>query len=445
MKKRCLSISMALCMVLTLAVPAVATDGEPTGSTSAPEVITAQENTPSTDGEGEETEIEESAPVDPDVPAEDVDEEPNETAWTITPDMTQAEVDEAVNNATDVITVQAGDYGIENENNHIKITLKKGNQTIQLQENETYHRLMFVVLTEGNTLIGNGATIYGDVSTVFNQSPAIYIPYGSLNLNGNLTIDDHDYGVILGFTNGTADKAAELCIAENARLEIVNCKSVSGNNTYDKGVVCAGTDYFSYVDTQGDGTRGSGIVTKGKGNTTAEVTVAKSAELNIHGSEGAAIFSVDAERFTLGIQPSANVTFNGNGQGICMNTNYTGNVDVIVDNATLTIEENRSNGITGQALPYVLDIKNQSTVHINNNGGIGINNFFIKVEDSQLRVSNNASHGATNVALNAVNSTVETSGNGYRGLNITKANIENDQELKTQISNSTIVSNNNKG
>ena len=104
MKKRCLSILMALCMVLTLAVPAVATDGEPTGSTSAPEVITAQENTPSTDGEGEETEIEESAPVDPDVPAEDVDGETDEIEWTITPDMSQAEVDEAVNNATDVIT-----------------------------------------------------------------------------------------------------------------------------------------------------------------------------------------------------------------------------------------------------------------------------------------------------------------------------------------------------
>ena len=469
MKKRFLAILMALCMMLTLAVPSVAA-----GDTVDPpiaETPVTQETEGGTEGqEPPETPETPETPEDstPPAPSEDAGEpeeggetgdpssggeesvppaeEPpiNEGDFTITPNMTQEQVNEAVNNATDVITVQAGDYGIENEKNHIKITLTKGNQTIQLQENGTYHRLMFVVLTEGNTLIGNGATIYGDVSTVFNQSPAIYIPYGSLNLNGNLTIDDHDYGVILGFTNGTADKAAELCIAENARLEIVNCKSVSGNNTYDNGVVCKETDYFSYVDTQGDGTRGSGIVTKGQGNTTAKVTVAQSAELNIHESEGAAIFSVNAERFTLDIQPSANVTFNGNGQGICMNTDYTGNVDVIVDNATLTIEGNRSNGITGQSLPYVLDIKNQSAVNINNNGGIGINNFFIKVADSQLSVSNNASHGATNVALNAVNSTVETNGNGYRGLNITKANIENDQELKTQISNSTIVSNNNK-
>ena len=371
--------------------------------------------------------------------------EPSTNTYTITPDMTQAEVDEAVRNATDVITVQAGDYGIENEKNHIKITLTEGNQTIQLQENGTYHRLMFVVLTEGNTLIGNGATIYGDVSTVFNQSPAIYIPYGSLNLNGNLTIDDHDYGVILGFTNGTPDKAAELCIAENARLEIVNCKSiesVSGDNSYDGGVVCKGTDYFSYVDTQGDGTRGSGITTKGKGYT--KVTVSESAELSITDCTGSAIFSVTVSNFTLDIQPDAEVNLKNNAQGLNMNTDYSGSIDVIVDHATLEITNNRSNGITGQSLPYVLDIKNQSTVHINNNGGIGINNFFIKVADSQLSVSNNASHGATNVALNAVNSTVETSGNGYRGLNITKANIENDQELKTQISNSTIVSNNNK-
>ena len=390
MKKRFLSILMALCMMLTLAVPSVAA-----GDTVDPpidETSVTQETGGGTEGqEPPETPETPETPEDSTPPASPEDaggpeeggetgdpssggegsvppaEEPpiNADDFTITPGMTQEQVDAAVDAAEGVITIQDGNYGIDGEMNHIKINLDNGNQTVQLEENGSYQRLMFVVLTEGNTLIGNGATIYGDVSTVFNQSPAIYIPYGSLNLNGNLTIDDHDYGVILGFTNGTADKAAELCIAENAGLEIVNCKSiesVSGDNSYDGGVVCKGTDYFSYVDTQGDGTRGSGIVTKGQGNTTAKVTVAKSAELNIHESEGAAIFSVNAERFTLDIQPSANVTFNGNGQGICMNTDYTGNVDVIVDNATLTIEENRSNGITGQSLPYVLDIKNQSTV-----------------------------------------------------------------------------------
>ena len=449
MKKRCFSILMALCMVLTLAVPAVATDGEPTSSTSTPEVITAQENTPSTGGEGEETEIEGSASVDPDVPAENVDGETDEIEWTITPDMSQAEVDAAVDAAESVITIQAGNYGIDGEMNHIKINLDNGNQTVQLEENGSYQRLMFVVLSSDNTLIGNGATIDGEVSEVHNQSPAIYIPKdGDLHFQGTMTITDHCYGVILGYSNVSGDKgtcsegtSSEFMIDSNAKLIIEQC-NITTQSDYDNGIVCSGTDYFSYVGTQGDGTKGSGITTKGKGYT--KVTVSESAELSITDCTGSAIFSVTVSNFTLDIQTDAEVNLKNNAQGLNMNTDYSGSIDVIVDHATLEITNNRSNGVTGQSLPYVLDIKGQSAVNINNNGGIGINNFFIKVADSQLSVSNNASHGATNVALNAVNSTVETNGNGYRGLNITKANIENDQELKTQISNSTIVSNNNK-
>ena len=449
MKKRCFSILMALCMVLTLAVPAVATDGEPTSSTSTPEVITAQENTPSTGGEGEETEIEGSASVDPDVPAENVDGETDEIEWTITPDMSQAEVDAAVDAAESVITIQAGNYGIDGEMNHIKINLDNGNQTVQLEENGSYQRLMFVVLSSDNTLIGNGATIDGEVSEVHNQSPAIYIPKdGDLHFQGTMTITDHCYGVILGYSNVSGDKgtcsegtSSEFMIDSNAKLIIEQC-NITTQSDYDNGIVCSGTDYFSYVGTQGDGTKGSGITTKGKGYT--KVTVSESAELSITDCIGSAIFSVTVSNFTLDIQTDAEVNLKNNAQGLNMNTDYSGSIDVIVDHATLEITNNRSNGVTGQSLPYVLDIKGQSAVNINNNGGIGINNFFIKVADSQLSVSNNASHGATNVALNAVNSTVETNGNGYRGLNITKANIENDQELKTQISNSTIVSNNNK-
>ena len=449
MKKRCFSILMAICMVLTLAVPAVATDGEPTSSTSTPEVITAQENTPSTGGEGEETEIEGSASVDPDVPAENVDGETDEIEWTITPDMSQAEVDAAVDAAESVITIQAGNYGIDGEMNHIKINLDNGNQTVQLEENGSYQRLMFVVLSSDNTLIGNGATIDGEVSEVHNQSPAIYIPKdGDLHFQGTMTITDHCYGVILGYSNVSGDKgtcsegtSSEFMIDSNAKLIIEQC-NITTQSDYDNGIVCSGTDYFSYVGTQGDGTKGSGITTKGKGYT--KVTVSESAELSITDCTGSAIFSVTVSNFTLDIQTDAEVNLKNNAQGLNMNTDYSGSIDVVVDHATLEITNNRSNGVTGQSLPYVLDIKGQSAVNINNNGGIGINNFFIKVADSQLSVSNNASHGATNVALNAVNSTVETSGNGYRGLNITKANIENDQGLKTQISNSTIVSNNNK-
>ena len=416
MKKRCFSILMALCMVLTLAVPAVATDGEPTSSTSTPEVITAQENTPSTGGEGEETEIEGSASVDPDVPAENVDGETDEIEWTITPDMSQAEVDAAVDAAESVITIQAGNYGIDGEMNHIKINLDNGNQTVQLEENGSYQRLMFVVLSSDNTLIGNGATIDGEVSEVHNQSPAIYIPKdGDLHFQGTMTITDHCYGVILGYSNVSGDKgtcsegtSSEFMIDSNAKLIIEQC-NITTQSDYDNGIVCSGTDYFSYVGTQGDGTKGSGITTKGKGYT--KVTVSESAELSITDCIGSAIFSVTVSNFTLDIQTDAEVNLKNNAQGLNMNTDYSGSIDVIVDHATLEITNNRSNGVTGQSLPYVLDIKGQSAVNINNNGGIGINNFFIKVADSQLSVSNNASHGATNVALDAENSTIVCSDN----------------------------------
>lgn len=362
----------------------------------------------------------------------------------ITPDMSQEEVDDAVAKAAEsgaVLAVEPGNYGTGEEKNHIKITLKHGNQTVQLQ-GEDYYRLMLVVLTEGNVLQGNGATIYGDVTTLYNQSPAIYVPYGSIEIQGNLTIDDHDYGVILGYTNGTDKMAAELVLAENASLSILNCSTVNGNTSYDNGIVCAGTDYFSYVDSQGDGTCGSAITTKGKGMAT--VVVSENAALTADNCVGSGVFSINVSNFTMDIKPGAEVNLTDNAQGFCMNTDYTGSVNINVDNATLNITDNRSNGITGQSLPYLLDIKNNSTVNVDDNGAIGINNFYIKVSDSKLSVSGNGSHGATNVALDAYDSTVETSDNVYRGLNITTGNDKEQIGRVTQISNSTIIARNNK-
>lgn len=370
-----------------------------------------------------------------------------EDSVTITPDMSQEEVDNAVAGAAEsgaVLAVEPGDYGIEGVNNHIKITLKHGNQTVQLQ-GEDYKRLMLVVLTEGNVLQGNGATIFGDVKTVYNQSPAIYVPYGSIEIQGNLTIDDHDYGVILGYTNGTDEMASELVLAENASLSIRNCSTVNGNASYDNGIVCAGTDYFSYVDTQGDGTRGSAITTKGAGNTRAVITISKGAELTAEDCDGAGVFSVNADNLAMNIEPGAEVNLTRNGQGVCMNTDYTGSVNINVDNATLNITDNRSNGITGQSKPYLLDIKNNSTVNVDDNGGIGINNFYIKVSDSELSVSGNGSHGATNVALDAYDSTLNFNDNAYIGLNISKYNEKEEQEDSTEIVGSTVTAGNNGG
>lgn len=351
--------------------------------------------------------------------------------------MIQEEVDKLVEGASTIV-VEEGDYGIEGENNHIKLTLSKGNQTVQLKENGMYHRLMIVVLSKENILQANGATIDGDVDTVYNQSPMIYIPYGSLELQGTLSITNHDYGVILGYTNATTENA-KLSLAENAMLNITDCKSVNGNGSYDNGVVCGGTDYFSYVDSQGDGTCGSAITTKGKG--TAELVVGPHAILDIQKNEGSAIYSITVQKFILDIKNNAVVSLNESYQGLNMNTDYTGEVYVGVDQARLSIENNRNNGITGQDKPYLLDIKNGSTVNVNNNGAIGINNFYLKVVDhSILNVSNNVTHGATNIGLNVTDSTMTCNGNGYYGIYVTKY-LED--KNATEISDSIITTNGN--
>ena len=369
----------------------------------------------------------------------------NDTStYTITPEMSQEEVDEAVGNASGVITVQAGNYGIDGKKNHIKITLSKGNQTVCLEENGSYNRLMIVVLSENNILQGNGAKVDGDVDTVYNQSPMIYIPYGSLELQGSLSVVNHDYGVILGYTNAT-NESSTLKLSEGAGLNITNCSSVDGDGSYDNGIVCEGTKYFSYVDTQGDGTRGSSITTKGKGSNKTSVIVSSQATLNASDNSGAGIYSVNVEKFTLDLQPGSSTSFNENGQGICMNTDYSGSVNINVNASALNILGNKSNGVTGQNKPYILDIKNNGQVNVNENGGVGINNFYIKLdgETSKLSVSNNKSHGATNVAFDATNgATAQFNDNAYIGLNITKYN---EGKSSTDIADSTVQANGNGG
>ena len=148
--------------------------------------------------------------------------------------------------------------------------------------------------------------------------------------------------------------------------------------------------------------------------------------------------------------PNVDGSYDGNGQGINMNTDYAESVNINVNDATLNIIGNRSNGITGQSYPYLLDIKNDSTVNVNNNGAIGINNFYIKLDNSDLSVSNNGSHGATNVAFDALNSAAKFNDNRYIGLNITKTSRDNDESATdlnhhSTINASSIEANNNGG
>lgn len=410
---------------------AVVTDGD------------GQSNFNNDEGVSDASENESDVVTDPTEEGSQPPVENNAGTVNINDSMTQEEVDALVEGASTIV-VSAGDYGLGEEKNHIKLTLSEGNQTVQLEENGTYHRLMIVVLSEGNILQANGATVDGDVSTVYNQSPMIYIPYGSLELEGTLSIVGHDYGVILGYTNA-ADESATLSLAENATLNITGCQSVNGNSSYDGGIVCKGEDYFSYVDTQGDGTRGSAIATKGKGNNHTSIVVGAQAVLNAENNTGAGVYSVNVRNFTLDVQSDASVNFNKNGQGICMNTDFSGSVNVNVDHAVLNIKENKSNGITGQNMPYVLNVENEAKVHVDDNGAIGVNNFFIKVDGtgSELSVSGNGSHGATNVALDVTNGAHAVfDNNAYIGLNITKYN---EGKSSTDISDSIVQANNNGG
>ncbi len=298
--------------------PASAEESEPESTTaaeSAADDVTkpAEETEPVTEAPQESSEAVEETTEGIDVPtsaANDIlDDEGADsqevTTGTITENMSQAEVD-AVVAENDVIVVEAGSYGIEDEKNHIKLTLTKGSQTVKLAGD--YTRLMVVVLSEGNRIEADNAVINGEVDTVYNQSPAIYVPYGSVTVAGQLTLTNHDYGVILGHTESKDAESAQLTLDQGAVLNITGCKTikdVGGDSSYDNGIICAGTDYFSHVDSQGDGTRGSAITTKGKGNIVTKVTVSENAQLICEENSGAGIFSVNVELFELNINPAA--------------------------------------------------------------------------------------------------------------------------------------------
>lgn len=298
---------------------------------------------------------------------------------------------------------------------------------------------MITVLSEENILNSDHATIHGDVSTVFNQSPAIYVPYGSINISGNLTIDEHDYGIILGYTNATSTNTSAIKLTTNSTLNILNCKTVNGISSYDGGVVAAGTDYFSYVDTQGDGTRGSGITSKGQGTVTLNFETNSS--MNVTNCSGSGMFFINSSvKLELN---EATIHLDSNTQGICMNTDFASDFTANLYNSNLTCDNNKSNGITGQNRPYLFNLSDQSTLSASYNSGIGINSFYIIVDNSTVTVNNNKSHGATNISMTAISSpNLSFSNNAYIGLNITKLN---DGEQTTRIESSTINANNNGG
>ena len=360
----------------------------------------------------------------------------------ITADMTQEEIDAVLANFSEV-TVEAGNYSTtKNGKEYHKIVRLDNGQKANLSGD--YTRLQIIVSSEGAAIDADNVTMNGQVVESKNQSAAIYLETGSLTLNGNLTIENYDYGLCLGYTSAGEEENAEFTLSEGSVMNITGCASVDGDNSYYGG----GKDdpdndqYWSWVDAQGDGTRASAVTTKGLGTTL--INVNEGAALNCTDNDGAGIFSITVSNFTLNVEKNAQVHLDNNGQGLCMNTDYTSTCNVnLKEDSTFTCDSNSSNGITGQSKPYIINAAKGSQVSSSDNGAIGINNFYIVLDNSELTVSGNGSHGASNVALDAYSGSVVTcSNNAYIGLNITKFN---EGKNSTNIEDSTLIAENNGG
>ena len=362
----------------------------------------------------------------------------------ITSDMSQEEIDKVLENATsqDNIVIASGDYSTvkDNKNYHKIITVQKENLSFNIAGD--YTELQFIIRANNVKITANDAIIDGNANTEGNPGAALFVETGSVTLSGNLTLTDHNHGVRLGYHNAGTGVTSALTLSSNATLTITNSVKTDSNNYYGNGYDDSDSSTYSspVSQNQGHGTSGSAITVFGYGKTS--MTLESNAKYIAQNNERAAIFAITVSNFTYQMNPGSYTQMDHNSQGFCMNTDYAGSVNINVDNATLDITNNSSNGITGQDSPYLLDIKNNSTVNVNNNGAFGINNFYIKVNDSNFNVTGNKSHGASNVSFDATNSTIDTSNNAYVGLNITKHNVG---KSSTDIINSTIISNNNGG
>ena len=365
---------------------------------------------------------------------------------TIDPNMSQDEIDGKLIGATsqDSIVIAPGDYSTEKngKNYHKIINVTKDNLSFVISGN--YTELQFINRANGTKITANNATIDGNASTEGNASAALFIEEGSMYLSGNLTLVDHNHGVRLGYKNAGTNIYSALTLTEFATLNI-NDNVLTNSNQH--GYYGGGYDdpdssvYSSYVDKgQGNGTSGSAIDVRGRGN--ANLTLSSNAKLNINNNIGAGIYAINVTNFTFNLESNSYALFTNNGQGICMNTDYPDSVNINLDHAILDINHNHSNGITGQSLPYILNVSNGSKLNVSDNGAVAINNFYIIVNDSTVTANNNGSHGISNVSFDATNSTIDTSNNAYIGLNISKYNAGKES---TDIINSTITANNNGG
>lgn len=278
----------------------------------------------------------------------------------ITSAMSQDEIDEILANATaeDTITIASGDYSTTKNNKPYHKIIFVDNEGLNFVIAGEYTELQFIVRAENADIIANNATINGSASTEGNPGAALFIENGSVNLSGNLILNDHNHGVRLGYASATTDVISTLTIMESAVLTIQNNDNTYGSSYYGNGYDDPDSSYSSFVDKgQGNGTSGAAIDVRGKGY--ANIILEKNATYNAFNTE-AAVYAINVSNFTFEAKEGSYVNFNSNGQGFNMNTDYAGSVDIILNNAKMDITNSRSNAITGQGLPYLLDITNKS-------------------------------------------------------------------------------------
>ena len=218
----------------------------------------------------------------------------------ITPDMTQEEIDAVLMTATsqDNITIASGDYSTEKngKNYHKIITVQKDYMNFNIAGN--YTELQFVVRGSNTKITANDATIDGNASTEGNPSAALFIEQGSVILSGNLTLTDHNHGVRLGYANAGTSIYSALTLSDYATLTITNnVLTYSGQHGYyGGGYDDPDTTYSSPVDKgQGNGTSGSAIDVRGKGNTS--FTLGTGAKFYATNNVGAGIFAINVKNF----------------------------------------------------------------------------------------------------------------------------------------------------
>lgn len=367
-------------------------------------------------------------------------------AYTITADMGQAEIDAAVAQAEGVITVQPGNYGVENTYKSIRLT-----RDAAISLSGVYEHFHLIIDNGADvTVQSDGAVLQGQVLDGIGSENGFYygdyytgilIKHGSLNVNTSLTLSDYNMAIKLGI--GGSSNPAELNVGGGALLTIRNCHQTdhpsSGSADYWGGGMEEGD---GVTGGQGHGATGSGIFVAGTGE--AAVNVSGGAVLGSTGNWGALYATTGY--LTLHVDAAAAHFDESTGwDGIysCDNTSVSRLRIELTHGAALSCNGNRRNGITGQGdmSRWRIDASGNSTFTCDGNRAIGINNMGLVLSASGGSVSGNGSHGATNVALDAENAQLTCSGNRYLGLNIT--NVGAAQTNITQ--NSAVAVNGNGG